>query len=135
MTQTKKKHTFWINEQGTIVQESGNLFSQEMIKDFSPRLLCPILNSIFDELIKLKFEDTPISIPAVNLSTASINGYFDYILSKDDQNLIVWVIKDKTESNNNKLIRLQPEMEQKLRNETKTFLDKGKNCDIKNISK
>jgi len=126
----KKQHTFWINEQGLIIKEIGNLFSQEMIKDFSPRLLCPILNSIFDELIKHKTEDTPIFIPAVNLSSKVINGYFDYILSKDEQNLIVWQIKDTTESNNNKLIRLQPEMEQKLRDETKTFLDHDKKCDI-----
>ncbi len=130
-----KKHTFWINEQGEIIKESGTLFSPEMIKDFSPRLLCPILNSIFDELIKLTPSSTPIFIPAVNLASAFINGYFDYTLSKDEQNFILWHINDTTESNNNKLIRLQPEMEQKLRDETKNFLDDDKNCDIINISK
>ena len=124
-----KNHTFWINEQGAITKESGNLFSTEMIKNFSPRLLCPILNSIFDELIKLKPKDTPIFIPAVNLSTDNINGYFDYFLSKDNDDLIIWIIKDTTETNNNKLIRLQPEMEQKLRDETTNFLTKDKNCD------
>lgn len=133
MTPTKK-HTFWINEQGIIIKESGNLFSPEMVKDFSPRLLCPILNSIFDELIKLRPNDTPIFIPSVNLSTGGFNGYFDYILAKNDKDLIMWEIKDTTESTNNKLIRLQPEMEQKLRDETKNFLNHDKNCDITNNS-
>jgi len=125
-----KHHTFWINEQGIIIKESGSLFSPEMIKDFSPRLLCPILNSIFDELIKLQPSAPPIFIPAVNLSKDNINGYFDYFLSKDDDQLIQWIIKDTTESNNLKLIRLQPEMEQKLRDETNNILAQDKNCDI-----
>ncbi len=125
-----KHHTFWIDEQGTIIKESGNLFSPEMIKDFSPCLLCPILNSIFDELIKLQPGAPPIFIPTVNILMDSINGYFDYILSKDDDLLIKWVIKDTTESNNLKLIRLQPEMEQKLRDETNNILKQDKNCDI-----
>lgn len=125
-----KKHAFWINEQGKIIKESGNLFPAEMIKDFSPKLFCPILNSIFDDVIKLKTDSIPIFIPAINLSTDIINGYFDYILSRVDNDLILWTIKDTTESNNNKLIRIQPEMEQKLRNETTIFLKHDKNCDI-----
>ena len=101
-----------------------------MIKDFSPRLFCPILNSVFDDVLKLKTDSTPIFIPAINLSTDIINGYFDYILSRVDNDLILWIIKDTTESNNNKLIRIQPEMEQKLRNETTTSQKHDKNCDI-----
>lgn len=123
-------HTFLINEHGFIVKEFGNLFSKKMIKDLSPRMLCPILNSIFDELLKLEPNSPAIFIPAVNIAKGRINGYFDYLLSKIDGGQILWEVRDTTESNNNKLIRLQPEMEQKLRKETSDFLDLDKNCDI-----
>ncbi len=123
-------HTILISEQGQIISQSGNLFPLDMIMEFSPRLLCPILNSIFDELVKLKPSSPAIFIPAVNLTVKSINGYFDYLLSKKENGNILWIIEDTTESNNNKLVRLQPEMEQKLRNETESFLNFDKNCDI-----
>lgn len=126
-----KTHDFWFNKFGMIVKETGNLFPPEMIKDFSPRLLCPILNSIFDELAKLTPDSPPIFIPIVNLATEWINGFFDYTFSADDNGLIRWEIRDTTEFHNNKLIRLQPEMEQKLRDETISFLNSGDNCDIK----
>ncbi len=123
-------HTFLISPQGKIIKESGNLFPVDILQDFSPKLLCPILNSIFEELVKLKPSSPAIFIPAVNLSIKSINGYFDYLLSKKEDGSILWIVEDTTESNNNKLVRLQPEMEQKLKDETVQFLNFGKNCDI-----
>lgn len=128
MAKERNKHHFWLNIHGQIVKESGNLFL-DLPDDFSPKLLCPILSSIFSEIVKLEAGSPPVFIPAVNVTSKWINGYFDYLLSKEDDGLILWEVRDTTESNNTKLIRLQPEMEQKLRDDTQSIMDSDKSCD------
>lgn len=129
MEKEVKSHQFWLNEQGQVVKENGNLLPSNIVGELSKKIVCPILVSVFQDVLKLKPESPPLFIPKVNLSTPWVNGFFDYFLSMTEDGTVLWEIKDITEVTNNKLIRLQPEMEIKLKEETKVFLRKGSSCD------
>ncbi len=128
MEKEARSHQFWLNEKGQVIKEKGNLLPSDIVEELSKKLICPILLSVFQDVLNLEKDSPPLYIPKVNLATPWINGFFDYFLSMTDEG-VLWEIKDITEATNNKLIRLQPEMEQKLRAETNTFLQKGDSCD------
>jgi len=117
-----------VDDNARIVKTQGNLFDKELLDKLFHVLFCPVILSIFDEIKKLTKDNPGIHIPAVNLSSKYINGYFHYFFKRESNGLILWVIKDQTAETNYKLIRLQPEMEKKLKRETERFLLSRRNC-------